>query len=104
MRDYLTLSDNELSSLLKDGDHYGGATPKDLETAMQMIYAYFTEPREDTAIFKGIIARSKAGLANRASDPNSVFSDTVSAVMGNHNSRRTGPALQKLAQIDPDKA
>ena len=82
----------------------GGATPKDLETAMQMIYAYFTEPREDTAIFKGIIARSKAGLANRASDPNSVFSDTVSAVMGSYNSRRTGPTLQKLEQIDPDKA
>jgi len=82
----------------------GVATPKDLETAMQMIYAYFTEPREDTAIFKGIMARSMAGMANRASDPNSVFSDTVSAVMGNYNIRRTGPTLQKLNQIDLDKA
>jgi len=82
----------------------GATTPKDLETAMQMIYAYFTEPREDTAIFKGIIARSKAGLANRASDPNSVFSDTVSAVMGNYNIRRTGPTLQKLEAINPDRA
>jgi len=82
----------------------GGSTPKDLETAMQMIYAYFTEPREDTAIFKGIIARSKAGLANRANDPSSVFNDTVSAIMGNNNIRRTGPTLQKLEQINPDKA
>jgi len=82
----------------------GATTPKDLETAMQMIYAYFTEPREDTAIFKGIIARSKAGLANRASDPNSVFNDTVTAVMGNYNIRRTGPTLQKLEAINPDKA
>ncbi|WP_183573603.1 M16 family metallopeptidase [Mucilaginibacter sp. X5P1] len=82
----------------------GGATPKDLETAMQMIYAYFTEPREDTAIFKGIIARSKAGLANRGSDPNSVFSDTVSAVLGNYNIRRTGPSLEKLEQISLDRA
>ena len=82
----------------------GGSTPKDLQTTMQMIYAYFTEPREDTAIFKGIITRSKAGLANRANDPSSVFSDTVSAVMGNNNIRRTGPTLQKLEAINQHKA
>ncbi len=82
----------------------GGSTSKDLETALQMVYAYFTEPRKDTAIFKGIIARSMASLANRASDPNSVFSDTVSAVLGNHNIRRTGPSVQKLEQINLDKA
>jgi zinc protease len=82
----------------------GGATPKDLEAAMQMIYACFTEPREDTAIFKGIIARSKARLANRGSDPNSVFNDTASAVIGNYNIRRTGPTLQKLEQVSLDKA
>ena len=63
----------------------GASTPKDLETALQMVYAYFTEPRKDTAIFKGIMARSEAGLANRANDPNSVFGDTVSAVLGSHN-------------------
>jgi zinc protease len=82
----------------------GSSTPKDLETAMQMIYAYFTEPREDTAIFKGLIARSKASLANRANDPGSVFNDTVSAVMGSYNIRRTGPTLQKIEEINPDKA
>ncbi|WP_158797272.1 pitrilysin family protein [Pedobacter sp. L105] len=82
----------------------GGSTPKALETAMQLVYAYFTEPRIDTAIFKGIITRSKASLANRANDPGTVFSDTVSAVMGGYNSRRTAPTLQKLAQINPDKA
>ena len=82
----------------------GGATPKDLETALQLTYAYFTEPLKDTAIFKGIIDRSKASLANRANDPNSVFGDTVSAVLGNHNIRRTGPSLQKLEQIDLDRA
>jgi zinc protease len=82
----------------------GAATPKDMETAMQMIYAYFTEPREDTAIFKGLIARSKASLANRASDPGSVFNDTVSAVMGSYNIRRTGPTLKKIEEINPDKA
>ena len=82
----------------------GASTPAEMETTMQMIYAYFTEPRIDTTIFQGIIARSKADLANRNNDPNSVFSDTASAVLGNYNIRRTGPTLQKLEQVNLDKA
>jgi zinc protease len=82
----------------------GGATPKDLESALQLVYAYFTEPRKDEDVFKGIIGRSEAGLANRGNDPNSVFGDTVSAILGNYNVRRTGPTLEKLHQIDLDKA
>ncbi|MCC8426476.1 pitrilysin family protein [Mucilaginibacter sp. UR6-11] len=82
----------------------GKSTPKDLETALQLIRAYFTEPRKDTAILKGIIARSKSSLLNRANDPGSVFSDTVSAVLGSYNFRRTGPSVAKLAQVNLDKA
>ena len=82
----------------------GSATPKDLESALQMVYAYFTEPRKDESVFKNIIERSEAGLVNRGNDPNSVFSDTVSAILGNYNIRRTGPTLEKLHQIDLDKA
>jgi zinc protease len=90
------------------GDRYqgisGASNIKDLETALQMVYAYFTEPRKDTAIFKGIIEKSKAALANRSNDPNSVFSDTVSTILGNHNVRRTAPSLRKLEQVDLKKA
>jgi len=90
------------------GDRYQGisgrSTKKDLETALQMIYAYFTEPRKDSTIFKGIIEKSKAGLANRGCDPSSVFSDTVSAVLGNYNVRRTGPSLEKLRHVSLARA
>lgn len=82
----------------------GSSTTKDLETALQMIYAYLTEPRKDTAIFRGIMEKSKASLQNRANDPKSVFSDTVSAVLGNYNARRTGPTPEKLEQVNLDKA
>ena len=82
----------------------GSATPKDLESALQLVYAYFTEPRKDEDVFKSIIGRSEASLANRGNDPNSVFGDTVSAILGNYNVRRTGPTLEKLHQIDLDKA
>lgn len=82
----------------------GVTTPKDLETALQLVYAYFTEPRKDTAIFKGIIEKSRAALSNRSNDPGSVFSDTVSAVLGNYNVRRTGPSIAKLNQVNLGRA
>jgi len=82
----------------------GSSTPKDLETALQMVYVYFTEPRKDSIIFKGIIEKSKAALVNRDSDPGSVFKDTVSAVLGSYNIRRTGPTPEKLNQIILDRA
>lgn len=82
----------------------GKATPDDLETALQLVYLYCTAPRKDEALFQNLIARTKAGLANRANDPNSVFGDTIAAVMGNHNMRRTGPTAEKLSEVNLDRA
>lgn len=82
----------------------GRTTPGDLETALQLVYAYMTEPRKDTAVFKNLISRSRAQLAGRGDDPNAVFGDSVSAILGDYNFRRTGPSPEKLAQINLDKA
>jgi len=82
----------------------GYSSPNDLQTAFQLIYAYFTNPRKDINMFESIMARSRASLINRNNDPNSVFSDTVNAVLSNNNYRRTGPSLDKLNKIDLDKA
>jgi zinc protease len=82
----------------------GYCAPKDLETALQLTYLYFTEPRKDTSIYSGFISRSKSGMANRADDPESVFSDTISAVLGNYSIRRTGPSIAKIEQINLEKA
>ncbi len=81
----------------------GSAAPGDLETAFSLMYAYFTEPNKDAGQFQSIISRSKAELANRSSDPGSVFHDTVTAVLSNYNVRRTGPTTAKLDQVDLDK-
>lgn len=87
------------------GQGFGGAaTPEDLPTALELVYAYFTEPRKDTAVFQSIIERSRAAMANRANDPGSVFSDTANALLHGNNVRMTGPSLAKLAQINLDTA
>lgn len=71
---------------------------------MQLTYARFTEPRLDKSLAAGFISRNKAGLVNRANDPNSVFADTSNAVLYQGNARRTGPSVAKLDQINPDRA
>jgi zinc protease len=82
----------------------GFAAPKDLETALQLTYLYFTAPRKDAEMFDAMMAQQRGTLANRSSDPNSVFADTVAAVLGNYNIRRTGPSIEKLEQVKLDRA
>ncbi len=82
----------------------GGSTdPRDLETALQLVYACFTAPRKDTVLFNNLMARSKAQLENRSDDPGSVFSDSVSGILYN-NIRRSGPSIQKLNQVSLERA
>jgi zinc protease len=82
----------------------GSTSPKDLETAMQLIHLYFTSPRKDENAFKVIQQQMEASLANKSKDPNSVFMDTVSYVMGNYHPRRKPLTLQSLKDIDYNKA
>lgn len=82
----------------------GFSTVKDMETALQLVYLYFTSPRTDTLVFNNMIERSKNSLANRYANPGAVFSDTITAVLGNHSFRRTPPSIEKLNKIKLDLA
>lgn len=82
----------------------GSTTPKDLETAMQLIHLYFTNPRKDENSFKVVQQQMQASLANKDKDPNSVFMDTVSYVMGNYHPRRKPFTLETLKDVDYNKA
>ncbi|WP_121811262.1 M16 family metallopeptidase [Mucilaginibacter kameinonensis] len=82
----------------------GGSSVADFESALRLILAYFTAPRKDSLQFQGIIARSKAALVNRGEDPSKVYADTVNAILGSNNPRRTGPSQKKLDQISLDRA
>ncbi len=80
----------------------GSSSPKDLETAMQLVYLYFTQPRKDADIWQSNITQTKSLLANRSLEPTNVFQDTVSATLSNHNFRRmvTNAALLDKASLD----
>ncbi len=82
----------------------GYAAPKDFETALQLIYLYFTQPRKDADIWQSNITQTKALLTNRSLDPNSVYQDTVAATLANYNMRRMPVTAARLDQANLDKA
>ncbi|WP_316819678.1 M16 family metallopeptidase [Pedobacter gandavensis] len=82
----------------------GSASPKDLETAFQLVYAYATKPRKDEEIFKKNIADYKVILGNKNANPNSVFADTVQAVLSSYHERGMPMNLSDIDKISLDKA
>lgn len=82
----------------------GSSTPKDLPTAFQLIYGYFTEPRKDTSMFEVLKQQLSASLANKGKDPNSVFGDSVSYIMSSYNPRRKPLSIDRIGEIKLDKA
>jgi zinc protease len=55
----------------------GSSTPKDLETALQLVYLEFTAPNQDPTAFALLKQRLEANLANQAQSPGAVFSERV---------------------------
>lgn len=56
----------------------GRSTPKDFETMLQLSYLFFTAPRTDNEAFESWKNKSKAMLANAASNPMRALGDTIS--------------------------
>lgn len=84
----------------------GSAAPKDLETALQLLYSYFTQPRKDADVVKGFLSNQRSALQNRINTPTpqGVFQDTVAVTLGNNNPRRQPLKPEDLDKIDLDRA
>ncbi|ADB41364.1 M16 family metallopeptidase [Spirosoma linguale] len=84
----------------------GSAAPKDLETALQLLYSYFTQPRKDPDVVKGFLSNQRSALQNRINTPTpqGVFQDTVTVTLGNNNPRRQPLKPEDLDNIDLDRA
>jgi zinc protease len=82
----------------------GSASPKDLKTAFELVYAYGTNPRKDAEIFNKNISDTKVILANKNAAPGSVFSDTVQAVLNSYHKRGMPTNVSDLDQVSLDKA
>ncbi|GAB3250795.1 insulinase family protein [Larkinella harenae] len=84
----------------------GSTTPDDLETALQLVYAYFTAPRKDVDVIKGFLSNQKSFLQNQLATPTpqKVFQDTVQSVLGAYHFRRLPLTPNRLDQVNADRA
>lgn len=93
------------ASISETGEGLSGhASPKDLETMMQLAYLDFTAPRLDTAAIQAFDEQAKQYIANRGSDPDEVFGDTVSWTMTSHDYRARPLTAQTFAEVNPETA
>lgn len=82
----------------------GQSDYEDLETALQLVYLYFTKPRKDPVAFNRYLEQVRLSFETEAQDPMAVFRDTVSAVLGGYNFRKMKMPKESLDKVDFDKA
>ncbi len=58
----------------------GSTTPRDLETALQLLHLYFTAPNRSPESFELMKRRLQAVLANQAQSPGAVFAESLRQV------------------------
>jgi zinc protease len=78
----------------------GNASVKDLESLLQMVYLYFTEPRFDEISFQSYISRMSGVLQNRAASPEAALQDTLTAVLANYHERSRPMSVEVLNEAD----
>ncbi len=81
----------------------GSSSVKDLETMLQMLYLYFTEPRFDETSFQSLMTRYAGILENKAASPMSHFSDTLTVTMANYNERERPLSKEMLEEANLDR-
>jgi zinc protease len=81
----------------------GGSTPRDLETALQLVYLNFTAPNHDAAAFDLMKSRMAANLANQTQNPGAVFGERVRrlATMDHYSVRPM--RSEDIGRIDADR-
>ena len=82
----------------------GGAAPKDLRTMMELLHLYFTAPRKDKDAFTSVMQKMKTQLENKSANPELALMDTLTVAMYNNNPRRQPMSLERMNEIDLDKA
>jgi zinc protease len=81
----------------------GNTTPRDLETALQLLYLQFTAPNRDPAAFDLLKQRLEANLANQAQSPGAVFSERVRCVTTSNHYTCRSLKVEDVASLNPDR-
>jgi len=80
------------------------ASPKDVETMLQLVHLYATAPRRDEGAFEAFRGAVRETLRNRDVSPDQNFSDAINKELWGNQPRRLPPTLAEVDQIDLDRA
>lgn len=78
----------------------GNASPNDIEEMLQLVYLQFTQPRFDEVAFSGFMSRIQGVLQNAGSNPNMIFSDSISFMVNDRHIRKRPMNIDLLAEMD----
>ena len=78
----------------------GSAAPKDLETALQIAYLYFTDPRFDEAEYMTGINQIHALMPNMKANPDFLFDIEMDKILYGNNPRVVSLTDETLAKAD----
>jgi zinc protease len=82
----------------------GSASPRDLETLLQLVYLQFTAPRADPEAFAAFRANVGAALANRSASPEVAFLDTLTVTLARHHPRSRPLTAAIVDSLDLDRS
>jgi zinc protease len=82
----------------------GTASPKDIETMFQLLNLRLTAPRLDLQRWEAFKQQVAPFFANRGTDPDEVFTDTVQVTRAQGHFRDRPWTSATFAEVDPNKA
>ncbi len=80
----------------------GSSTPKDLRTLFELTYLRFQAPADDPDAYNNTIAFMRSQLENAGKDPQTTWSDSLTATLYGHNPRVGRPTLADLDRVSYD--
>jgi zinc protease len=82
----------------------GGGSARDLETILQLVYLYFTQPRADATAFGVMTSQLKTLLANRRATPEAVFEEIVQTTLAQNHFRERPLSPELVGEMSLDKS
>jgi zinc protease len=81
----------------------GSAAPAYLETALQLLYARFTQPGDDPEAFDLLKRQLNSFVANRLDNPETVFGDKLEEVNTSKHYTSAPPTVERVNALDRAK-
>jgi zinc protease len=83
----------------------GQSSANDLETLLQLMHLYFTQPREDAELFSSFVTKQQTLYQNMTSDPQYAFQDSLFSILyRKHPWAPRLPKAETFSKVDMPRA